>query len=655
MEDTEMKNKTHLNNVDVIKIQPVTDESKLPLAKIISMIVNLGKNDSVKKAKLIDQSKAVKKLLEKKEYNASDKTNLRQIFYDNFTEDDFEKEEAMTTTTYENFLKDPSNKFKKKNTLMKEAREFALMAIIEEKKALLKTYLNADNTIKSKISKAYAEVVELSSKKSKKAKSDDPLKDQIELILMNEDKENPFIPSESFNAIMDPDGNLEKDLKNKEVLVDYLKAKNKDKFKIADNCVDEVNRKLRDLNDKMKIAEGKMSRVEKEKKVEGVSDNNVNGWKALDWKNVDIKFHLINFMNHCVNSINNGKVLNPSCLLELANIIICILNRVENLEALSGSAIKAIISTATLRVQESRLGNIGKKVINEKLRLQTFLNANNKEYFSPDAWEKLSDWEKINHRFAFKDYSLNPNWKQWKNINEEQKKKMIELKIQYLDKRLVEINEMFETNKLLALRMYDNIKYYYDKDSKGNLIDLDSNWTAGIKMNEETAKIKKKLDEELVKASKEGSIINRVYFEGVKINTEGKDAKYYMKKYRAKVLALVKKKKDSRKNSNTKKDNGQNRNSNRGSRNNVNNRRNNTRKNNNRKNNSNRNFNNNKNRNNNRRRKSNGGNNFKQRSGRSNPNSNQNSWDHVNSNNNSNLNDNKVSNNNNVINDYKNF
>ena len=548
MSESKPKIKNDQNPVK-IQIQPIQEESKLPLTKIVSMIISLSKEDSVKKAKIIEQSRAVKKLLDKKDYTSSDKTNLRKIFYDSYRDDDYDKEEAIYNAKMEEFGKDPDKKNIKKMTLQKEARDFALFSIIEEKKALLKSYLNADTKTKSRISKSYRSIIELSTKKLKKvSNSKDPLKDEIETILENGDS-NPFISVENFEAIIDPENKYQSVSKNKESFIEYLKEKKKDKFKDAFDYCSSVNKNIFIINKKLQETKPKWDRIGKEFTVENVADGVANDWKKLDYNNIDINSHLVNFMNHCVSSINNNVVLNPSVLIELTNIMICILNRIKNLEEISGSVSSGIEAMANLRIEEAKIGFVGKKEIDKRLMLDNYLKKNNKTLYSAEDWKKLSAFQKIKERFQFRDYSLNPPHRQWEELTNEEKKGFLELKIDYINKRIVQIKEIFDKkSKIVALRLYDNLKYYYDKDSFGFKIEIDKNLLNSINMDPKLKEIKNQLDTEWEKASREGSIVNMVYFERKRVKTFGQSAVFFVKKNERQILQKSRKFKNNNNN-----------------------------------------------------------------------------------------------------------
>ena len=548
--DMNIVNKSSINEKDdnELVIQPVLDESKLPLTKIISMIVNLGKEDSVKKARILDQSKAVKKLLDKKDYTAQDKNNLRQLFYDNFTDEDYELEESMYGSMLANLQKDPSYANVKKSTVSKDARELALFAVVDQKKRLLQSYLNANTDIKSKVSKAYATVLNLSDKKSKVVSEKDcPLKSQIETILKN--VKNPFLAKENFDAILDPEGKYENDSKNKQNLIEYLKEKKKEKFKGAFDTVNKVNENIFEINQKLALNNNKWGRIGHEKKIENLNDANPQDWNNLPGDNFDINFHIANFMNHCIESINKDKVLNPSVLLELSNIIICIYNRLTNLEGISATVSHGVQALTTLRIEEAKMGDKGKNVLNKRLILDNFLAKSNKKFYSAEDWKKLSTVEKIKQRFAFKDYSLNPPVKQWNELSIQEKKDFLALKADYINKRIPELKDMLKENNIVALRWYDNLKYYYNKDSRGYLVDIDSELLKDFKMPDDVIKMKEELDKVWEKASREGSIVNHFYFKGSRFNSEGLSANFFVKKNFNKIKKVL----EHRKNKNNKK------------------------------------------------------------------------------------------------------
>ena len=539
------KNRIITTNKNVINVQPIKEDSKQSLAKIIGLINNLAKDESVKKAKLIDQSVAVKKLLAKSEYSAQDKTNLRKVFYDQFSDDDYNTEETFFSSYLEEMLKDPKNNRKSKIELNKEAREAALLAVIEDKKMQLNEFLNSDIETKSKISKAYKTFVECSSKKSKRCKNkSEPLKDEIDILLKNDIvQETNFISTESFDAIVDPRNDLANKIIDRKDAIEEIKRKKKERMETTLGVVETLNSNIKCVSELLKVSHQMLEqRLNKECDVSQADDSKFDNWTNLPGDNIDILFHTKNFTNKCIKGLkeNTG---NGSLMIQLTNIFNTLNNRIINLEKIVSAVANSVVSLGTIRMEEARIGEAGIKKIDDRLRLNSFLNKQGKQFYDVNDWNNLSAAQKIRERFTFKDYSLNPPIKQWKELTDKDKEAFIAEKQKFICTRISALYKAYNENPELhktIVKYYDNLKFYYNRDSKGRVIDIPEDLYKSIpKPDDNWMKEKQFLEDKWIEASKNNTIFNSVYHEGIKFITNGLAAKDRFMEIRAKIDKLV--------------------------------------------------------------------------------------------------------------------
>lgn len=135
------------------------------------------------------------------------------------------------------------------------------------------------------------------------------------------------------------------------------------------------------MNAAAEAGTAKFERIGKKNDVSLGNDAFANHWAALDEKNFDLRNHLVRFIQHCGKCIKDKTCINPSMLLELSNILICVLNRIESTENIAGKCSQAVKALRDVPKEEAVFGANGTKKVNERLKLNNFLIEKKNNFF----------------------------------------------------------------------------------------------------------------------------------------------------------------------------------------------------------------------------------------------------------------------------------
>ena len=263
-------------------------------------------------------------------------------------------------------------------------------------------------------------------------------------------------------------------------------------------------------------------------------------WKYINEQKDNFN-QIIHDINTCIQqqiSYNNNDPINDAdvFLASIYSVIISIANRVNEMANVQNLLWQYMANENQINNFNEKLGNKAKtfnKRTNMRInKLQTYMN--NGDYVKQEEWNKMSNWDKISKRFRLTDKSQFPPVSMWKTLNDSQKKTFLKKYAEFRVRRTEEFLKMNENNSwnIGNVKYLNNFQWYLDHDSRGNLIFLDHKdlveaFGGDESYNNYLNKVEK-LEDILLKCSKENLVHGVFLFRNRAIRTNGKSYSYFI-------------------------------------------------------------------------------------------------------------------------------
>ena len=471
-------------NLNGFQKQELNVDSKESLQKVIDIIGKMTADDEIKKAKLVNKSKAVKKLFKKfQKCKATDPeiAKLKEIFYD---DDDWDEEYATMEALIDQFKDEefldrngnPSKKLKQY-----AAADQATMIVLTNKRDKLAQIFNNKDSMKKVLTftKSMSGGRVKTNKKKEKflvipSSNDDAGKnvplDKIEEVVnaIAEDTQNVIEEGgikSNPNEIIEKDSDKEDDetINKKKELAEFFKKKKQDKFKKMFDCIEETDSCL----DKLKASVKKLNAgYAKEQDLKNANDSFKKSWQELmncSFRNVELQIK--NFMDACYTGADNkNSCNNEGAYLQIAAIAAALNANIKTLIESINSIYNFIDAFNQQWVNFAKFGPNSRFKINQKI----IRPKNKKKHQIPDEqWNKMSFFEKYEKSWKFGDMTQNVPKMWFLNFSKTEKEKFCKDRFKWRQKRLTELAEKLKNKDKGIIESIDKFVFYENRDGYG--------------------------------------------------------------------------------------------------------------------------------------------------------------------------------------------
>lgn len=315
---------------------------------------------------------------------------------------------------------------------------------------------------------------------------------------------------------------IEKDEKRK-TIIEEIKKKREAKLQKVGDVFEKTDSKLKTIKDKISklkthgndVFFGNNAEVTKKYWL-GLANNKADDIDAV-WKK-----YLENMSAQC----NGKEFMIGGSFIGQASAMTTLINLVKQLMDIVKDFGEYMELTEERRTQIAKLGNKGFDIENRNY-IKTYDRKNKKNFIPEDEWKKLSPKEKIDKNFKISDKCQNPPNFLFKELFAKEKDEYFEKRKKYREKRLVEIYELMKTDRTEAVKQYDNLYHYADRDQYGFKIDAPAGgYIEGFKDDDNSNMIKEAIEEVWIDESKKKRVFNVVLVNRRPIPSNGVCSKF---------------------------------------------------------------------------------------------------------------------------------
>lgn len=498
--------------------EPLKDDK---IKSVLATLAKIAKDDTFLKAQTIEKSEAVKKLLvkfDKDKAKPAEVKKLKGIFYDDYSQD---REDFL----YDAYVAELTEKYKKQNKkvakrdINKEAREMAVAQVInDERKHVIRVL--RDKNIQPAVAKV-KETIKIQLIDSEKNKNSnnmicEPVLD-LDLVEQVQKEAKNIKWDESLGS---DDYYLEHEdefAERRSKIISEIKKKKQDKFLRAFDAYEKVNECAANLKNAFNI----MNRKSTDTKFGKINDWSIGAWTELSTKYMsDVEQALKEYITACQAGADakKGQNNNMGAFVQLGAVGVAMFNRIKNLEATVNNLVITVNALIEQLHCNAKMSPEDVAKVNKKVAQKSSFN----EAFIPtEKWVALSNFEKFSTRFRFKDFSQNPPRTWWNSFSEEEKAKVIRMKVDWQKKRLVELAELYSKDEDTAARFIDSFFHYEFRDKFGCELTIPENLKKELNLDESSKLIYDDLKDKLESLSKKRLVYNKVIYNNVPIKTKG--------------------------------------------------------------------------------------------------------------------------------------
>ena len=495
--------------------QPLNDEK---IKDILVTISKIAKDDTVLKAKTIEKSKAVKGLLDK--FDASkakpaDIKKLKEIFYDDYDQD---REDFL----YDGYLKELTEEYSKKGVkrakkdIIKEARAKATSKVLnDERKNVIRVLKNVELKKQVEDVKNTIKVQVVNHKNS----GPNSINDHINEVNLENVEEIQKIAKEiTWDTSLAEDNYYESrkgefdDRRNK--IISDIRKKKQDKFLKAFSICENLNSCAANL----KIAADNMNKKFSDPSYLKSKDSSRAAWNDLAQRDLsDLESALKNYVSACATAADDkGNCDNMGAYIQTAAFGIAALKRINNLEKTVNSLVLTVNALIQQLQMNASLSQADVAKVSKKLA-----QSNDKNFIPYDKWYQMTEFERFSKSFRFKDFCQNPPRAWWNKFSDAEKKRFAAEKVKWMDRRLVELAELFTKDEDKAARYIDSFFFYHNRDKFGFEIDFSEEIQKALKLDDSSQLIFDDLKERLSTLEEKRLIFNKVLYKNNIVRTKG--------------------------------------------------------------------------------------------------------------------------------------
>ena len=175
-----------------------------------------------------------------------------------------------------------------------------------------------------------------------------------------------------------------------------------------------------------------------------------------------------------------------------------------------------------MNLEVAKHGPKGWNEMNKMYKQEIFKKS--EKYVEKEEWDKLTAFEKIAKSFEFRDYNQFPRVYLWKQLNSDERKKVLAKRMEWRSKRMIELLNAFNNKEDKAVKKIDTFIYYDQNrfDCKGYDIRLNDDENKIMMGSADDLTNFTKLLEIRIKEGAMRHIYNRVWIKGMMRATRGK-------------------------------------------------------------------------------------------------------------------------------------